>query len=67
MITFHVLSDFRKKDWGGDDSTALHKELVDFAKERKAQVHLVDTVLDPGRAVSQGWRRPPTTTSASSI
>jgi hypothetical protein len=52
QLTLHILSDFRQKDWGQAEGEALHKELVDFAKQYKAKIRLVDTA-HPYRTTGQ--------------
>jgi hypothetical protein len=57
LVTFTLLSDFRKKDFDSDSAT-LHKELVEFSRQRKAKIHLVDTLLDPARTPTLGVAPP---------
>ena len=52
-ITLHVLSDFRNRDWSLADGGGLHQKIVDFSKNRKAKVHLIDTAT-PDRVGNQG-------------
>lgn len=54
-LTLHVLSDFRRKDWGLAEGSQLYAELLKFGGERKAKIRLVDTA-DPERNKKEGVR-----------
>ncbi|MCI0378878.1 MAG: BatA domain-containing protein [Gemmataceae bacterium] len=53
-ITFHILSDFRQREWSLPDAEALHKLLVEMAKDRPdLKIRLIDAV-HPYRTSGQG-------------
>ncbi|MCI0639991.1 MAG: BatA domain-containing protein [Gemmataceae bacterium] len=53
-ITFHILSDFRQREWALPDAEALHKLLVEMAKDRPdLKIRLIDSV-HPYRTGGQG-------------
>ncbi len=56
QANLHILSDFRQKDWGLTEGTALHEELVKMARERKARIRLLDTA-EPERKKEAGAPR----------
>ena len=66
-VTFHIISDFRQKDWGVPHAEELYKSLVSMAQLHKdMKIHLYDAAEKPrGRAPAASRSR--TTTSASSI
>jgi hypothetical protein len=52
-ITLHILSDFRQREWAAPDGEALHKLLVQLAKEHTdLKVRLIDAV-SPYRTATQ--------------